>query len=178
MHFFSLDTNKDADFALPIKDSFDETADACYLVRPNKFYGKSTDFVYSYHFSTHLNSVKSIIMFCVVISQNLTSKDDEKEANMALEKKRSILPKVYSEAKKQRARRINALAEPEIEEEIMDPEIEGKAELRSLIQQKMHTMDAIFMDLTTDDIQNIQDVLDESDDELNNDPRPDGCKHQ
>lgn len=38
--FFSPDKSKDANFALPIRNSLDENVDACYLVRQNKFYGK------------------------------------------------------------------------------------------------------------------------------------------
>lgn len=99
---------------------------------------------------------------------NITSTDDEAGANIALGKKRAILPKVYCENKKKRARDINmsgvAFGQEHFSES--ENEDEGKTEMRLLFHAKVREMDNMFIDLTAEEIENIQDMLGENSDEI------------
>lgn len=101
---------------------------------------------------------------------NITSIDDESEAIAALEKRRCIPPKVYCERKKIRAQKINECAENN------DVHFDGNADsvaedeekiaTRMIVLEKVSAMHGQFIDLTGEEIENIQDILETSDDEL------------
>lgn len=149
---------------MPLAKFFDETVDACYFVHPNKFFGK--------HIFIVQNSCFFIHCYIFIISNNricfvfITSIDDESAANAEMKKKRCILPKVYCEKKQKRAQKINATAKQEV---VSLPELENeeKAEVRRIIQAKISKMDNMIIELTDEEVINIQDALDESVDEEN-----------
>lgn len=91
--------------------------------------------------------------------------DDEIEADKYPLLKRSIRPKVYSDAKKRRANKENKkVVEMHIEDED-EPENQIKEALRAEIAAKISAVNNLYIDLSEEEIDKIQDVFDESSDD-------------
>lgn len=91
--------------------------------------------------------------------------ENENDAIDLAKRRRAIMPKIYSESKNKRAKRhnydLNMLMVDNDDDE--DPNIdEEKQRAREIVDAHMKVMNKMYIDLTKEEIDVIQDILDEA----------------
>lgn len=137
--FYSTDKSKYPDFSLPISKNLNDN-DSCYRVRLQKFFGKHA---FNLKFKTHKNT------------HNLNFTDSEDGATIFKHRKRSVMPKVYSELKIRKTVNVEDIEWPSEAPILPDPKIATRNE----ISRKMNAMNKIYIDLSEEELEIVQNLL-------------------